>query len=302
MLVQYGIQIVLPAVLIVMMFRTQQPSTLKWLTDTVVLFLILLFVFMTARWDVTSYYLRILVLPVFAVASFLAYRKISDVPAVNRLSLARSNALNIVLIVALLWLNATVLRGFGYGGDAVELAYPLRDANFYVGGGGTSRWINNHNAFPPQDFAVDVVRLNGFGNRANFGSRSDLASYTIFGVPIYSPCSGTVVTAVDGLPDHVPPDKDTNNITGNHVVVMCHGVEVLLAHMMQGSVLVSEGVEVSEGQELGAVGNSGNTSQPHLHIHAERGGTDGRILDGVGVPMTFEGRFLVRNNLFTGDD
>lgn len=301
MVLQVGIQIVLPVALIVGMLRSRPRSTLKWLTDTVALFLILLFVFWIARWDVTSYYLRILVLPVFAVASWFAYRRIEpDQAPTNRLSLARSNALNVVLIVAFLWLNVTVISGFGYQGDAVELAYPLRDGMFYVGGGGTSRWINNHNAFPPQDFALDIVRLNAFGNRATIGAPSELTSYAIFGTPIYSPCSGPVVTAVDGRSDQIPPNRDIANFAGNHVVVLCHDAEILLAHMMEGSLLVAAGDEVAEGQELGAVGNSGNTSQPHLHIHAERGGVSGRILDGVGVPMTFEGRFLVRNNLFTG--
>ncbi|TMZ49982.1 M23 family metallopeptidase, partial [Klebsiella pneumoniae] len=51
----------------------------------------------------------------------------------------------------------------------------------------------------------------------------------------------------------------------------------------------AEGDVVREGQLLGTVGNSGNTSEPHLHIHAEK--------DGEGVPIRFGGRFLVRNNL-----
>ncbi|MGI9182408.1 MAG: hypothetical protein ACR2H9_18165 [Longimicrobiaceae bacterium] len=48
---------------------------------------------------------------------------------------------------------------------------------------------------------------------------------------------------------------------------------------------------------LGRVGNSGNTTQPHLHIHGERGGTATSILDGEGVPIRFDGHFLVRNSL-----
>ncbi len=48
---------------------------------------------------------------------------------------------------------------------------------------------------------------------------------------------------------------------------------------------------------IGQVGNSGNTSEPHLHIHAERGGEPGGILDGSSVPITINGRFLVRGNV-----
>ena len=55
------------------------------------------------------------------------------------------------------------------------------------------------------------------------------------------------------------------------------------------SVVVAQGDKVTTGQILGKVGNSGNTSEPHLHIHAEK--------DGKGVPITFNDRFLVRNSL-----
>ena len=54
------------------------------------------------------------------------------------------------------------------------------------------------------------------------------------------------------------------------------------------------------GDVLGQVGNSGNTSQPHLHLHAERGGEPGRSLMAKGVPVKLGGRFLVRNSLFSG--
>ena len=74
-----------------------------------------------------------------------------------------------------------------------------------------------------------------------------------------------------------------------------------LAHMKQFSVLVSAGDTVTAGEPLGRVGNSGNTSEPHLHIHAERGGEAGRLLNGEAVPMTFDGQYLVRGDVFGGD-
>jgi hypothetical protein len=97
------------------------------------------------------------------------------------------------------------------------------------------------------------------------------------------------------------PLLETGNGDGYaDLVIACHGVEVVLAHLRSGSVAVAEGERVTVGDVLGRVGNSGNTTQPHLHIHAERGGLPGEILDGQGVPITFGGRFLVRNALFTG--
>ena len=293
----------MPSVLMVILWRNEYSSKLRWFTETLVFFLAILFAYVTARWDFTSYYLRILLLPLFALVSYVAYRKIIPKESSNSyVHRIRENAANIALIIFLGWLNIIALNGYLYPGEAVELTYPLRDGVYYVGGGGTSRWINGHQAFPPQNYALDIVRLNVFGNRAIIGDQADLQRYAIFGNPIYSPCSGTVVHAVYDQPDQLPPNTDVVNLAGNYVLIACYDVEILLAHMKQGSIVVTKGDMVEEGEILGAVGNSGNTSQPHLHIHAERGGISGKILDGEGVPIIFGNRFLARNSLFTGGD
>jgi murein DD-endopeptidase MepM/ murein hydrolase activator NlpD len=92
----------------------------------------------------------------------------------------------------------------------------------------------------------------------------------------------------------------TPHLAGNHVVLACAGASVVLTHLQQGSVRVPAGAVVQVGDPLARVGNSGNTSQPHLHLHAERGGAAGEILTGRGVPIELDGRFLVRNSLFGG--
>lgn len=300
MLQAIGLQLFLPAALILMLWRSRPSNKLKWMTDTLVSFLAILLAFVGAHWDMTSYYLRILLFPLFALASLAAYRKIAaPKPTGSHLHRVRENGVNIALILLFGWMNVVLLSGRLSPGEAVNLAYPLRDGVYYVGGGGSNRWINNHNAFPPQDYALDIVRLNTWG-RTNNGDSTDLAGYAIFGDPIYSPCDGTVLTVENGRSDLIPPNKDSIHLAGNHVLLACHNVEILLAHMKQGSVVVAAGDSVKTGEVIGAVGNSGNTSQPHLHIHAERGGVAGRILNGQGVPITFNNRFLVRNSLFTG--
>jgi hypothetical protein len=77
-------------------------------------------------------------------------------------------------------------------------------------------------------------------------------------------------------------------------------VDVELAHLRQGSVAVEAGARVREDEVLGKVGNTGNTSEPHLQVHAVRTGS-GTTHDGEGVPIRFDGRFLVRNSLILGD-
>jgi murein DD-endopeptidase MepM/ murein hydrolase activator NlpD len=75
-------------------------------------------------------------------------------------------------------------------------------------------------------------------------------------------------------------------IAGNHVVIALdgHGPYILLAHLQRGSVTVTAGDHVQEGAVVGACGNSGNSTQPHLHIQA----TDSTNWDQAqGLPIAF---------------
>lgn len=151
--------------------------------------------------------------------------------------------------------------------------------------------MNYHSAHPAQRYALDILRLNRLGTRAKGLYPKKLTQYEIFEDPVYSPCTGKVIEVRDDLPDLTPPQRDPENPEGNHVTLTCDGddARLLLAHLKRGSVSVKKGATVKEGQIIGRVGNSGNTSEPHLHIHAER--------DGAGVPLRFDGQLLVRNAL-----
>ena len=259
---------------------------------------------MFARWDWFSYYLRILLGPLFAIASYIAYRKITPASTSSpQLRQWTELALNGAVIVVATWFNIAVLRGYFYSGKAIHLASPLRSGLYYVGGGGSSTWLNAHrvaDGTSANDFALDIVRLNALGNRAIGLAPSDLTAYPIYGDPVYSPCTGAVTIAVDGLPDQIPPQEDNSNPAGNHIVISCQEVNVGLAHFMSDSLTVETGDAVREGEVIGRVGNSGSTSQPHLHIHAARGGQSTEILEGEGVPILLDGKFLTRNSLFRG--
>jgi hypothetical protein len=299
--VQLLLQIVLPVFLIAELLRTRYATRWEWLGTVGMFGLVLLFAFLTARWDGFSYYLRFVLPVAFVAASYMAYRRVgSGAPSTAEQPSWMGRAVRGALIVGLVGLNTHVLSGYIHPNAAVALAYPLKGGMYYVGGGGSNRWINNHNAFPPQNYALDILRLNALGNRALGLWPEELSRYAIYGDSIFSPCTGRIARAVDGLADQIPPSRDRENPAGNHVVVTCHNAEVLMAHMMQNSVAIQAGDVVEKGAFVGQVGNSGNTTQPHLHIHVERGGPPGEILDGRGVPATFNGRFLVRNSVFTG--
>jgi murein DD-endopeptidase MepM/ murein hydrolase activator NlpD len=82
---------------------------------------------------------------------------------------------------------------------------------------------------------------------------------------------------------------DAEHPLGNHVVIQpAAGGHLFLAHLRQGSVSVSEGDELHEGQPVGACGNSGNSSEPHVHVHYQRQHPAERPLNFAdGLPLYF---------------
>src|SRR5690606_7128195 len=103
--------------------------------------------------------------------------------------------------------------------------------------------------------------------------------------PVLAPANGTVAHATGDLPDQAIGDTDRANPAGNHVAIDLGNDEyVFLAHLRRGSVAVKEGDTVAEGQVLGRCGNSGNTSEPHLHIHLQ---TSPILGQGEGLPVFF---------------
>jgi hypothetical protein len=113
-------------------------------------------------------------------------------------------------------------------------------------------------------------------------SRITVEDTLAWGMPVYAVLAGKVLVASDGTPDRhglsmirdlialmffgpkvQPP---FSNLGGNHVILDCGGVFPLYAHLQRGSVRVKPGQTVAAGDELGAVGNSGSSIQPHLHF------------------------------------
>jgi len=188
--------------------------------------------------------------------------------------------------------------------ETVDLDPPLRGGVFRVIHGGGSRLLNPHRktladerlaAFRGQAHALDIDRVDALGRRAAGLRPQDPRAYFIFGHPVFAPCGGTVIAVESGLPDLAPPRIDRDHPAGNFVRLDCGGFEVLLAHLAQSSVEVVAGQRVAAGDQLGRVGNSGMSLEPHLHLHAERRGEAGARPMAVRIG----GRLLVRNDRFS---
>ncbi len=278
-----------PLLLIIGLWRCKPNSRLEWSLNSLVTGMFLAFIFLSARWDFTSYYLRYFWLILYLAAAVISYRAMNETASSGEKNKMQLGG-NVLLLSTLL--------GFSPDQESVDLQYPLSGERYYIGGGGASPWLNAHRTdqTAANDFALDIVRLNKFGNRAAGIAPDDLSDYTIYGDTVYSPCTGTVLQAVDSLPDMIPAEMDYDNIAGNYLIIEHGDNIVVLAHLKQGSLLTSAGETVEAVEPVAQVGNSGYTSQPHLHMHIEKGET---LLQGQGVPFKLNGRFLVRNNLFS---
>lgn len=151
----------------------------------------------------------------------------------------------------------------------VNWPVPLRGKGYYVQQGGHS-WLTNpfHHRYYAQQQAMDIVQLNRWGNRASCLLPQALNHYCIYGDTVYSPIAGTIIRSVNNRPEPTPPNMDASLPLGNHVMIQTGDTIVILGHMIPGSVLHHKGDRIAVGTPVGLVGNSGRSSEPHLHYQA----------------------------------
>lgn len=149
--------------------------------------------------------------------------------------------------------------------------------------GGRTLAQNYHAATSDQRFAYDfVVEVDGRTHRGPGTANED---YHCFGRPVLAPAPGVTVSARDGVADNVPGWTNPEEPAGNHVVID-HGDDEhsVLAHLRKGSLRVGMGETVAAGDTVGLCGNSGNSSEPHLHYHLQDSPAVG---NGEGLPAQF---------------
>jgi hypothetical protein len=191
-------------------------------------------------------------------------------------------------------------------GRIVDLATPLAPGTYLVANGGAASEINAHAELLDQTIpahrrywgtahGVDLIALDRWGLRADGQMPADPQRYVIFGRPVIAPCAGQIIVAIDGLPDMQVPQVDRAHLAGNHVILRCGDADILLGHFRKGSVRVRVGQSLATGDSIAQVGNSGNTSEPHLHINAMQRGTSDARFSGAPIPVRINGRYLIRN-------
>lgn len=165
------------------------------------------------------------------------------------------------------------------------------EGTWWVFWGGESTLHNYHAATPSQRYAYDLTIWKDGATWSGDGTANE--DYWAWGQEVLAPVAGTVVDAVNDQPDNDPnlpiADRDqSQSLGGNQVVIeVAENQYVFIAHMQQGSVQVAVGDEVRAGDVLGLTGNSGNSSEPHIHIHVQET-PDTRDFEAAGVPLQFE--------------
>lgn len=145
-----------------------------------------------------------------------------------------------------------------------------------------------------QRFGIDFVQMTETGTFS--GERTDNASYHAYGQDILAVADGIVVETKDGIPENVPGPAsravpiDLHTVSGNSIVLdIGAGRYAFYAHLIPGSLRVQEGDRVTRGQVIGLVGNSGNSTEPHLHFHIVDGLASGTsTLGAEGVPYALD--------------
>ncbi|MEO8933292.1 MAG: DUF3887 domain-containing protein [Xanthomarina sp.] len=135
--------------------------------------------------------------------------------------------------------------------------------------GGDTKEQNYHVESRAQKNAFDFVITDNTGKTYKTDGKTN-EDYYAFGTDLMAPCDAEVVLVVDGIKDNLPGELNPIYVPGNTVILKTlHDEYLFFAHFKQNSIVVKLGQKVKQGDLLGLCGNSGNSSEAHLHFHIQ---------------------------------
>jgi murein DD-endopeptidase len=161
----------------------------------------------------------------------------------------------------------------------LSIGPPLRGGDWLAEGGPSNssyhrraRMVGNGTVYFAQRFAIDYVKVSADG-RTYAGDPKKNGNYLCYGADVIAVADGKVVAAKDGIPENTPDPtaravEMTMDTAGGNFVALDIGYHryALYGHLIPGSLKVKVGDTVRRGQVLGRLGNSGNSTEPHLHF------------------------------------
>lgn len=161
---------------------------------------------------------------------------------------------------------------------------------WYVANGGTDKKTSHSWGMWPQRYAYDFVMVDENGKTCS-GNGKELPDYFCYGKDVLAPADGEVASLADGHPESkVYGDGSVEcrakDMRGNFITIKHQEKEFsTLAHLMPGSIIVALGQKVVRGQVIAKCGNSGNTSEPHVHFQLNDGSS---FFASAGLPIRFK--------------
>jgi peptidase M23-like protein len=163
-------------------------------------------------------------------------------------------------------------------------------------------YLDPHKRFLAEAFAYDFLQIGPNGKSYQRDGRSN-ADYYAYGKKVLASKDGKVVSVRGDMAENTPGETTNVATPSGNVVIIDHGNNQFgyYAHLKPFTVAVKPGAQVKAGDVLGEVGNSGDSSEPHLHFHVMNNADPAQ---GDGIPVVFEswkaqsyGRFPVARQL-----
>ena len=187
--------------------------------------------------------------------------------------------------------------------DVAVIAPPLRGGPWLAANGPSAESGHRRAMIPingtfyiAQRFAIDWVKLDS-SNKTHSGDPLKNSNYYAYGNDALAVADGIVTEVKDSIPENVPGANSRavpitlETVGGNHVILdLGGGHYAFYAHLQPGKIRVKLGDHVKRGQVLGLVGNSGNSTEPHLHFHISDASSP---LGSEGIPYELESLEIV---------
>jgi hypothetical protein len=305
------LHLVVPLALILWTWIRSYTSITAWGSQMLVLISYAAFIFFLGSWVFASFYLRYAIIILVIVVAVWSFTHIRGLPlfVTPHFTGWIGYGAGLLISAVLVYFVVGAVQSHFYDETPVNLAFPFKHGTYAVfegGNGKASSLMNYHYGASIHQwakinlsmrYAVDMAKVTSWGNGADGFLPRRNEKYANFNQVVYSPCDGEVFEVEDKWPNETPWSGNPPYNVGNHILITSNDFGVLMGHLQKGSIMVKTGDRVKKGQPLALAGNSGWTSQPHLHIQAMRKSI-GSFWGWEGLPIFFDGKNPVKNSLF----